>query len=143
MLNLFKLGPGCMMVILLVSACASSDASATPIPSATMTALEKEVVVTTMLAQAGIREADFKQEGQDFTLVIIVEWNIGEEQAKDFSDNFVRLLKTHGPDTSVESGSRIGKGGYNYHVGVFRPDGTTNVVEGEKYDFADNINWFD
>lgn len=142
---------GALILAILVGACGGSEAggsgqsASTTDQTPSIDPIVEQLILSNIMAWDGVREAEYRYTAdKEYTLVIIVDWWVDKEYGKDLADNFVRGLKSHGPDSvAVESGSKIGPGDYNYFIGVFFPDGTTQVAQGEKYDFADNIKWFD
>ena len=54
-------------------------------------------------------------------------------------DDFVRLTKFFGSE-EMPGGKHIGKGLYDYTVGIFNPD-ETEVATGAKVSFSRSISW--
>jgi len=85
-----------------------------------------------------VRDAAISKDGDIFNLVIIVDYSISKEYAKNLGDGFVRSLKTFFDDTPP--GKEIGKGKYNYIIGVYYPNGK-EVVMGAKASSSPRMSW--
>ncbi len=96
------------------------------------------VTDTIILSDPLIRDAAISQDGNDLSLVLVVGNAINEQHAKRLGDNFVRMLKSLGPDDPP--GQDIGAGKYNYLVGVYFPDGQ-RLVQGAKSSNSQRIAW--
>ncbi len=79
-----------------------------------------------------------KQKGRDISLVLIVDRAVSKQKAKELGDNFVRLVKSFSKDKIP--GKKIGRGIYNYLVGVYYPD-EVKLVIGAKVYTAEQITW--
>lgn len=103
-----------------------------------LTETQKSLAIETIKDYPRVRDAAVVQDGSDLTLAIIVDYATSEEYAKELGDNFVRLVKTFSEDESPHK--RIGKGIYNYLVGVYYPNEEL-VVMGAKSSTSDHITW--
>jgi len=103
-----------------------------------ITEQQKSFAIDGIMEYSLVEDADVFQDGEDLTLVIIVNPAINEEYAKELADNFVRMVKTFSEDESP--GREIGTGIYNYLVGVYTPS-EEEVVIGYKNKNLDHITW--
>ena len=103
-----------------------------------ITETQKSLAIESIKGYKGVIDAAIIQKGKKVTLVIIVEYRISKSYAKELGDNFLRLVKTFSKDTSPTK--EIGKGIYDYLVGVYTPD-QKQIVMGAKVDFARKITW--
>ena len=85
-----------------------------------------------------VRDAAILQKGKNITLAIVVDYGTSKSYAKELGDNFVRMVKGLSEDKSP--GKKIGKGIYNYTVGVFYPN-EKKIAMGAKVTIADHISW--
>ncbi len=112
---------------------------ATPTPkSLTITVGTKSQIERTVEEYAGVRDALVTQDGDDVSLVLVVDYALNEARARQLGDNFVRLTKSLGPDDSP--GGSIGTGKLNYLVGVYYPN-ENRVALGAKAKHASSISW--
>ena len=107
--------------------------------SLTLTNAAKELAMNSILGYSGVHDAAISQEGDDLSLVIIVGCAITVNDAKDLGENFVRLVKTFGPE-SAPTGSEIGRGNFDYLVGVYCGN-ERKIVQGAKVKTSARINW--
>jgi len=98
----------------------------------------KSLAIEEIEAYPMVKDADFKQKGKDITLVLIVGYATSNQQAKEFGDNFVRLVKSFSEDDPPKKD--IGSGKYTYTVGVFYPN-EKQVALGAKVSNATFISW--
>ena len=103
-----------------------------------LTAGTKAMVVSGIEGYPAVLDASVSQKGADVSLVLIVALGTSESAAKRLGENAVRMTKTLSQDTSP--GKTIGKGMYNYLVGVYYPD-ERMVAQGAKVTFSDRITW--
>lgn len=125
------------VVALIVVASGSEDAANqadTPIISGDVQA----IVITQIGGDPVVRDAAITQRGDDISLVLIVGYATSEAKAKSLGDNFVRLTKSLSQDTPP--GRMIGRGIYNYLVGVYYPN-EERLAKGAKVAFSDRISW--
>ncbi len=98
----------------------------------------KGMVVGEFMRELLVRDAGIFQDGCDLKLVLVVNSATTEEYARDLGDRFVRLTKGLGPGPGPEK--QIGKGIYNYLVGVFTP-GEDRLALGAKVAEAVKLTW--
>ena len=79
--------------------------------------LEKEIAIMEIKYHDGVLDATIKQEDSTFFLGVSVYPN-GELHAKEIGDNFVRLVKSFGPDDPMPR-KGIGEGKFNYRIGIY------------------------
>jgi len=108
------------------------------IPPPELTQQQKTFAIQTIMDYPEVRDADIIQEGKVLSLAIIVGYATSEERARQLGDNFVRLVKTFGPDSSP--GKIIGQGTYDYLIAVATPDQRI-IVQGAKVNSSDHITW--
>ena len=113
------------------------EATATP-KSLTITVGVKSQIERTVKEYAGVRDALVTQEGDDVSLVLVVDYALNEARARQLGDNFVRLAKSLGPDDSP--GASIGTGKLHYLVGVYYPN-EDRIALGAKAKNASSISW--
>ena len=85
-----------------------------------------------------VRDTHIRQKGCDLTLAIVVDRAVNEAYAQELGDNFVRFTKALGPGPGPSR--QIGKGIYNYLIGVFTPD-KKQIALGAKDASARSIYW--
>ena len=85
-----------------------------------------------------VRDAYIGQDDCDLTLALVVNAATSEEYAKDLGDRFVRLTKALGAGPS--SSKQIGKGIYNFLVGVYTAQ-ETKLALGAKAAGSTRILW--
>ena len=98
----------------------------------------KSLAVHEIKRSPRVRDASVALDGRTLSLVIIVEYATNESYAKQLGDNFVRLVKTFSDDDPP--GQKIGRGTYDYLVGVYYPN-EKRLVLGAKSRAADHISW--
>jgi hypothetical protein len=91
---------------------------------------EKSLAIAGIEASPLVLEAAISQEGEEMSLVIIVPYGTTKFTAERLGDNFVRLVKSIGPDQAPTN--IIGEGLYDYQIGVYHPD-ETRLVRGWKF----------
>ena len=85
-----------------------------------------------------VRDAAISQKGCYLNLAIIVDYSASEEYAKELGEDFIRLTKTFGSGPSP--GKEIGKGVYDYLVGIYYPNEKL-LAMGAKVKFSSHITW--
>jgi hypothetical protein len=105
---------------------------------ATMGEVEKAAAIQAIMEQPGVRGAAIVQRGRDLSLAVVVNYGTSEDYAKNVGDNFVRLVKTLGPDTPP--GKDIGRGSYDYLISVAEPN-KHMIAQGAKGRNAPNLTW--
>ncbi len=135
-----------ILIVIIAIALSSSDAddsdsqprsSSTQI-SKTLSADVKAAVVSSIKAYPEVRDAAITQKEDQLSLVLIVRSATNTQRAKELGENFVRLTKSLGPDKSP--GKEIGKGTYDYVIGVYYPN-EKQVALGAKSRGAERISW--
>lgn len=112
---------------------------AAPEPSApAMSASAMQMASDTIELEADVIDASISQEGEKLALAIIVRNGTSKGRAQQLGDNFVRMAKTFGPDSNPSK--EIGRGQYDYLVGVRSVDGT-DIARGAKLGFSPRITW--
>ena len=99
---------------------------------------EANVAITGIEGYSEVLDAAISQRNQTLSLVLIVVSGLSEVRAKELGDNFVRIVKTFGPDEVP--GKEIGQGLYNYLIGVYYP-GEIEVALGAKASNSIRIRW--
>ena len=132
---------GCTIAI--VAIVDSSESSPKPDTSAaavdaTLAADIKAMVLSGIEGDPAVLDAAVSQKGSDISLVLIVVPGTSESEAKRLGENAVRMTKSLSQDSSP--GKAIGKGIYNYLVGVYYPN-KRMVAQGAKVTFADRVTW--
>ena len=83
----------------------------------------EELLIPNMESQPEVMDAAVAQDGDDISLVLIVGFATNESRAKEIGENFVRMTKSLMKDGAP--GREIGKGKYNYLIGVYYPNENT------------------
>jgi hypothetical protein len=100
-----------------------------------------DFVVGGIEQQAGVVGVAVVQKDNDISLAIVVDYNVGKEQAKELGDNFVRLLVTFSRDyTNKSPGKEIGATKHNYLITVVYSNEEI-VVQGAKVSVGTYIRW--
>ena len=94
--------------------------------------------MSSMKAYPEVRDAAVTQKGDQLSLVLVVRSATNTQRAKTLGENFVRMTKNLGPDSPP--GKEIGKGIYDYLIGVYYPN-ERQVVLGAKSRGAERISW--
>jgi hypothetical protein len=121
-----------LMVILLAISCGPSA------PPPQITEEQINLAVQGIKEYPDVQDAAVCQEGEKLSLVVIVDYGTSEERAKELGDDFVRLVKTFGPEPAPSK--EIGEGMFDYIIGVAYPNEEI-VATGAKVSFADHITW--
>ncbi len=124
-----------------------TDERPTPRPKPTATAAPAPpsvddaaaMAVPSMMAYARVRDAAVSQDGKTLSLVLIVDYATDPSYTQQLGDNFVRLMKSLLQDGETSS-ERIGKGKYDYLIGIYYPN-EKPVAMGAKSRVADDISW--
>jgi len=99
---------------------------------------EKSLAIASIEASPLVLEAAISQKGEHLSLVVIVAYGTNFATAKELGANFVRMVKTFGPDQAP--GANVGTGLYDYQVGVYYPD-KAFIVQGWKLGNSSKIRW--
>jgi len=98
----------------------------------------KSAAIDQIKAYTRVRDGAILQKGKNIALAIVVDYGTSKSYAKELGDNFVRMIK--GSSEDKPPGKKIGKGIYNYTIGVFYPN-EKRIVMGAKVTIADHISW--
>ena len=99
---------------------------------------EKSLAIAGIMGYSAVRDAAIIQKGEHLSLVVIVAYGTNFATAKELGANFVRMVKTFGPDQAP--GANVGTGLYDYQVGVYYPD-KAFIVQGWKLGNSSKIRW--
>ena len=121
---------GVVVVLLLTAACTGGP------PRFSESA--KELAVEEIMRFPEILGAAVGQDGMELTLAVVVPYGSAEPAAKAAGDNFVRMVKSYGPESAP--GEEIGTGDFDYSVTVVYPDKTV-VIKGAKVSSSPRIVW--
>ena len=100
--------------------------------------LSNSEIVATMKQNPGVLDAAISERGNQISLVLIVHPITNEVGARQLGDSFVRMFKSLSDDDSP--GSSIGKGKYDYLIGVYYPN-EKRVAQGAKSRTSSRISW--
>lgn len=98
----------------------------------------QEAAISLIMEETLVQDAAISQDGDTLSLVLIVNAATNEEHARTLGDNFVRLVKTLGPDEGP--GRNIGEGNFTYIIGVYAPS-EEEIAGGSKPASAASISW--
>ena len=107
-------------------------------PAPQLTESQTSQAIRSIKGYPEVLDAAIKQRGRYLSLVLVVPHRTKESRAKQLGDNFVRLVKTFGPEE--RPGREIGRGQYDYLVGVYTP-GEKKIVLGAKVGPSPVITW--
>ena len=96
------------------------------------------MAIATIEGYPAVRDAAITQEGRQLSLALIVRRTTSEASGKQLGDNFVRIVKSVGPDSAP--GKEIGRGQYDYLIGVFYPN-EKRLAMGAKVRTSPRITW--
>ena len=85
-----------------------------------------------------VRDAAMSQDGNQVSLVLVVDYAIDPDYARQLGDNFVRLAKSFLDDDPP--GKAIGRGKYDYLIGIYYPN-EKQLALGAKSRVSDRISW--
>ena len=111
-----------------------------PVPI--MSEEEKELAIAIIVGYREVTAAEITQENSILDLVLVVKLGTGNTVAKKLADQFIRTVKTVGPDENPATyGNRqIGTGKFNYYIGIYYPD-KTELLMGTKFAVDSTISW--
>jgi len=98
----------------------------------------KELAVEEIMRYPEVLGAAVEQKGRKLTLAVVVPFGSAESAARDAGDNFVRVVKSFGPEPAPAE--EIGRGDFDYLVTVVYPDKTV-IVRGAKASSSPRITW--
>ena len=118
----------------------SPEPTPTPAPrlKETLTKRQKQQAIGTMMRKSLVKDASISQDGQRLSLGLVVRVETTQDNAQELGDNFVRLVKTFGPEALP--GREIGSGIFDYEITVAYPDGT-RIARGAKESTGIRIAW--
>ena len=118
----------------------SPEPTSTPVPrlKETLTDRQKQQAIGTMMRKRLVNEASISQDGQRLSLGLVVRVETTQDNAQELGDNFVRLIKTFGPEPLP--GREIGSGIFDYEITVAYADGT-RIAQGAKDSTGLKITW--
>ena len=109
------------------------------LPTRTRPSVNVDAIVSANIQlEPEVLDAAVSRQGSEVSLVLIVRSSTNQARGKQLGENFLRMYKSLSDDDSP--GRSIGKGKYDYLVGVYYPNETT-LVQGAKVSFADRITW--
>jgi len=91
-----------------------------------------------MMRKRLVHEASISQDGQRLSLGLVVRVETTRDNAQELGDNFLRLVKTFGPEALP--GREIGSGLFDYEITVAYADGT-RIAQGAKDANGISIAW--
>ena len=104
----------------------------------TLTNRQKQQAIGAMMRKRLVNEALISQDGQSLSLGLVVRVETTQDNAQDLGDNFVRLVKTFGPEALP--GREIGSGFFDYEITVTHADGR-RIARGTKDSTSIRIDW--
>ncbi len=121
-----------VLVAMVLAACGGDPPP--PYPEDTM-----NLAMETMEQRPEVSDSDLYQKEQNLFLILVVAFGTPETVARRSGEDFVRLVKTLGPE-DPPSIDAIGEGHYEYVVGVFYP-GNVLIDRGIKRSSDDELTW--
>ena len=121
-------------------------AKATPTPSVRVTpyvssrpaSSVNSMVKSSIEANREVIDSAIRRQGQQVSLVLIVRSATNTARARQLGENFLRMYKSLSDDNPP--GQSIGRGKYDYIVGVYYPN-KKPVAIGAKASIADRLSW--
>ncbi len=121
-------------------------AKATPTPSVRVTpyvssrpaSSVNSMVKSSIEANREVIDSAIRRQGQQVSLVLIVRSATNTARARQLGENFLRMYKSLSDDNPP--GQSIGRGKYDYIVGVYYPN-KKPVATGAKASIADRMSW--
>ena len=99
---------------------------------------QKSMAISAIEQNPEVLDAAIKQKNDVLSLVVVVSYRTSKSRAKNLAEAFLRMVKTLGPDTNP--GKDVGRGVYDYHLGVYFPN-EKNLVRGFKASSNYWITW--
>ena len=96
----------------------------------------RDMVISTIEGYPRVRESSIGQDGNQLSLVIIVDYETDPDYSQELGENFVRMAKSFLKDGVP--GKQIGRGSYDYLIGIYYPN-EQKVALGAKVGDADRI----
>lgn len=106
--------------------------------SSTLQAEAKQLAIMTIEQEVEVIEAAIGQSGKDLSLALVVMPGTDRPRAQNLGDNFVRLVKTFGPEDPPSK--EIGRGTFHYLITVATPDEKI-IAQGAKVSFSPRLTW--
>jgi hypothetical protein len=107
-------------------------------PPPTLTEEQETLAIQSIRGYTEVLDAAVGQDGRTLSLAVVVAVATSKERAKELGDNFVRLVKSFGPDEAP--GTDIGDGDFDYLIAVAYPDETI-IARGAKSRGSSRISW--
>ena len=126
------------MLVLVFAAILACGGSSEPSNSSTLSPSVKELAIESIKGYSEVFDAAITEDGRKLSLVVIVGCATSDAVAKDMGDNFVRMVKSFGPEPAPTK--EIGKGDFDYLVGVYCA-GDKQIALGAKNRNSTRINW--
>ena len=115
--------------------------SSPPAPTATRPSVNVDAIVSeTIQLEPEVLDAAVSRQGSQVSLVLIVRSSTNQARGKQLGEKFLRMYQSLSDSDDDSPMPSIGKGKYDYLVGVYYPNDTT-LVQGAKVSFADRISW--
>ena len=121
---------GVILALLLTAGCGGGPP--------TLSESAKDLAIDEIMGYPDVLVAAVGQDGRQLTLAVVVAFGSAEPAAKDVGDDFVRVVKSFGPESAPAK--EIGKGEFDYLVTVVYPDETV-IVRGSKVGNSARITW--
>ena len=123
------------LIVLVVGVVAACGSEPPPYPDEAMNLAMETIEERSEVVDSSLSQND---EG-DLILVLVVQFGTSEVVAKGLMEDFARLAKTLGPEDppSIEE---IGRGLYDYRVGIFYPNEEL-IDRGAKVRESPKITW--
>jgi hypothetical protein len=115
--------------------------SSLPAPTTTRPSVNVDAIVSEAIQlEPEVLDAAVSRQGSQVSLVLIVGWSTNQARGKQLGEKFLRMYQSLSDSDDDSPRPSIGKGKYDYLVGVYYPNETT-LVQGAKVRFADRISW--
>jgi hypothetical protein len=118
------------------------EPTSTPVPTLEQPTIEEvgQIIIESIKGYPEVRDAAISQDDRTLSLVLVVAQATSQSKAQQLGDNFVRLTKTFLQDGEAPGPQTIGRGEYDYLIGVYRPN-DVQIALGAKSRGADRISW--
>ena len=115
--------------------------SSLPAPTRPSINYNYDAIVSEVIQQESeVLDAAVSRQGSQVSLVLIVRSSTNQARGKQLGEKFLRMYQSLSDSDDDSPMPSIGKGKYDYLVGVYYPNETT-LVQGAKVSFADRISW--
>ena len=115
-----------------------TSSSAATTRTAATSASSESMILSTIRGYSLVRDAAISQDGSRVNLVLIVDYAIDPDYARQLGDTFVRLAKSFLEDDPP--GKAIGTGKYDYLIGIYYLN-EKQLALGAKSRVSDRISW--